>query len=357
MRKAVQHIEEVLAPLFGGREPDAIHMDFQMIDLDGTPDKSRLGANALLAVSQVLYRAHALTESMELYEFFAMVLEMQTVTIPFPLLNIINGGAHAQNNLLIQECLILPVGAPTFRAAYEIGTMVFHEVGALLQSLGKSTAVGFEGGYASRFANEYEALDILLEGIERVNKKHTLSCVMALDVAATQFYDPVSGLYRWHDSYKTSDEMIEVYKDLLKRYPIYSIEDGLAQDDWPGWVKLTQEIEHQAQTVGDDLFVTDVSRIALGIKEHAATSAIIKPNQVGTITEALQAITLCNENGMHTIISHRSGETPDTFIADLAIGTSAGQIKAGGCSRMERVAKYNRILAIEDDLTFSRFDA
>ncbi len=354
--KAIEHIEHSLAPLLVGKEPQALEMDLKMVEFDGTPDKSRLGANTLLAVSIALYKAQALIEECELYELFAGFFDAETVSMPFPLLNVINGGAHADNNLRIQEFMLMPVGAQTFRSSFEVGVLVFHELGDLLKKRGKSTAVGLEGGYACNFTSEREALDILLEAIEHINKRHTLSCVIALDVAASQFYDVHTGLYTWHDQQFTSDDMINYYTGLVAQYPIYSIEDGLAQEDWKSWIKLTKALEQKAQIVGDDLFVTDVYRIALGAEDHAATSVIIKPNQVGTVAETLQAIALCKSQGLHTIVSHRSAETEDTFIADLAVGTSAGQIKAGSCCRSERVAKYNRLLMIEDQLTFSQFD-
>ena len=353
VQRAVSNIDQIIAPLFVGQEPQALEMDLKMIELDGTEDKSKLGANALLAVSMALYRAEALCEGMELYEFIATLMDEDTVSIPFPLLNVINGGAHTDNNLRIQEFLIMPVGAPTFRSALEVGTLVFHELGEILKSLDKSTALGMEGGYACNFRTEREALDLLLEAIERINSRHTLSCVIALDIAASEFYDPATGLYQWHERFLSTDEMIAFYQDLVLQYPIYSIEDGLSQDDWLGWAKLTQTLKEKVQIVGDDIFATNMYRIAQGAENNVATSVIIKPNQVGTITETLQSIGVCKTSGLHTIISHRSSETEDTFIADLAVGTSAGQIKSGSCARSERVAKYNRLLAIEDTLTFS----
>lgn len=356
VRKAVDNIEQIIAPHFIGLHPQALEMDMKMIELDGTTNKSKLGANALLAVSMSLYRAEALCEGMELYEFIATLMDEDSVSLPFPLLNVINGGAHTDNNLRIQEFLIMPVGAPTFRSAFEAGVLVFHELGELLKSLDKSTALGMEGGYACNFRTEREALDLLLEAIERVSKRHTLSCVIALDVAASQFYDPITGLYHWHDRTLTAHDMISFYQDLVTQYPIYSLEDPLSEDDWAGWISITQLLKEKVQIVGDDIFATDVQRIAKAAELHAATSVIIKPNQVGTITETLQAITLCKTQNLHTIVSHRSADTEDTFIADLAVGTSVGQIKSGSCARSERVAKYNRLLAIEDELTFSLFD-
>ncbi len=351
--KAIGNIEQIIAPVLVGHAPHALEMDLKMIELDGTPDKSKLGSNALLAVSMALFRAEALCENMQLFEFIATLMDEDTVSLPFPLLNVINGGAHTDNNLRIQEFMLMPVGAPTFRSAFEVGVLVFHELGQILKSLDKSTALGMEGGYACNFRTEREALDLLLEAIERINKRHTLSCVIALDIAATEFYNPSTGLYQWHDRQLTTDEMIHFYEDLVTQYPIYSLEDPLSEDDWSGWISLTKSLKDKVQIVGDDLFATDIYRIAQGCEDQAATSVIIKPNQVGTITETLQAIGLCKNRGLHTIISHRSADTEDTFIADLAVGTSAGQIKAGSAARSERVAKYNRLLTIEDELTFS----
>lgn len=358
VQRAVETIEQLIAPLFIGKEPNALEMDIQMIELDGTDDKSRLGSNAILAVSMALYRAEAFVEGIELYELIAAITGAQTVSIPFPLLNVINGGAHISNNLRIQEFLLMPIGAQTFRSAFEVAALTYHELGEILKKLGRSVAVGPEGGYACNFKNEREALDLLLEAIDRVNSRHALSCVLALDVAASEFYDAASGLYHWHEKAMTSDELIAYYQELATHYPIYSIEDGLSQDDWEGWQKLTKVFEQKLQVVGDDLTATNLNRIVLASENPAAvTSVIIKPNQVGTITETIQAIMVSKERGINTIVSHRSRETEDTFIADLAVGTSAGQIKAGSCSRSERLAKYNRLLAIEDVLTFSQFDS
>lgn len=352
VRKAVEVIEHVIAPLLVGEEPRALELDSRIIELDGTPDKSRLGANTMLAVSQALYRAEALWHDIELFELFAALYNAETVMMPIPMLNVINGGMHATNNLAIQEFLVVPVGAPSFRAGLELGIAVYHELGKVLMALGKSTAVGLEGGYASTFAHEFEALDILSEVVERVNARYAASCMIALDMASSQ-WSIEEGLYLWHQEVYSSEDMIALYKDLVNRYPLYSIEDPLGQDDWFGWQVLTQELGHRVQLVGDDLFATNVQRIARSVQEKAATAAIIKPNQIGTVTEALQAIVLCKDQHINTIVSHRSSDTEDTFIADLAVGTSAGQFKAGAPCRSERMAKYNRLLIIEDTLTFN----
>ena len=352
VRKAIEMIEQVIAPLLVGKEPRALELDMKVIELDGTHDKSRLGANTMLAVSMALYRAEALWHDIELYELFAALYNSETVMMPIPMLNVINGGAHADNNLRIQEFMIVPVGAQNFRAGLEIGITAYHELGKLLAAQGKSLAVGLEGGYASQFSSDYEALDILNEVVELVNAKHSASCMIALDMAASEWSEQ-DGIYKWHDAEYTTEDMIVFYKELIATYPLYSLEDPLGQNDWLGWQLLTQELGTKVQIVGDDLFVTNANRIARGIQEQSATAAIIKPNQIGTITETLQAISLCKNQNMNTIVSHRSLDTEDTFIADLVVGTSAGQIKAGAPCRSERVAKYNRLLVIEDTLTFA----
>ncbi len=351
--KAVENIELKIAPLILGQSPKALEMDLRMIELDGTPDKSKLGANAILAVSMALYRAEALCEGVELYELFAELLDMDSVTMPFPFLNLINGGVHANNGLRIQEFMVVPTGGQSFRASFERGVEVFHALGELLRKEGKSTAVGIEGGYVGGFANEKEALDLLFAAVKEVNAKQEFECALALDIAASSFYSAETGLYQWGDDQYTSDQMIAYYEGLISQYPICSLEDGLSQDDWEGWKKLTQALGDTVQIVGDDLCVTDVYRIVKAADEQAATSVIIKPNQVGTITEVLQAISFSKHKGLQAIVSHRSLETEDSFIADLAIGTNAGQIKAGSSCRSEHLAKYNRILAIEDELTFA----
>lgn len=350
VHRAIENIKTIIAPELIGQEPHALDMDFKMIELDGTPDKSYLGANALLAVSMALYRAHAHTEGIELYELIAYICGAESVTLPFPLLNVINGGLHADNGLGIQEFMIVPVGSSDFRSSLELSVTVFHELKNVLKKHGKSIAVGDEGGFAPVFRNYFEALDILMEVLDKVDTTDGGKCVIGLDVAASQLYDKTRGVYQWGNRRMTSHELIEEYEALIDQYPIYSIEDGLDEDDWAGWKTLTAKLESKAQIVADDIFATSSYRINQGIEDHIATGVIIKPNQVGTITETLQAIQLCKENDLNIIVSHRSGETEDTFIADLAVGASVGQIKAGGCCRSERMAKYNRLLEIEDSL-------
>lgn len=351
VQRAIENIEQIIAPVLTGQELQILDMDSKIIELDGTPNKSRLGANATLAVSMALYRAGALVSGVELFEFIAYMLGADTVNIPIPMLNFINGGMHANNNLQIQEFLIMPVGATSFRYAFEVAATLYQELRESLLLKNKSVAVGQEGGFAGDFKNEFEALDILVEVIEKVQKTTTVNCVIGLDVAASTFFDVDTQLYNWNNKKLVSDEMIELYMQLVSKYPIYSIEDGLSEDDWQGWVKMTKALENKAQIIGDDLFATDISRISIGAQEHAATGVIIKPNQIGTITETLQAIQLSKSQQLITVVSHRSQETCDSFISDLAVGTSVTQIKAGACARSERLAKYNRLLTIEDDLS------
>lgn len=351
--KSIEMIEQVIAPEFVGQEPNAIAMDFKMIELDGSEDKSYLGANTMLAVSMALYRAQAYAEGIELFELIGYLFGAENITIPFPFFNVINGGAHAQNNLRIQEFMVVPVGVQTFRESMEIGVLVYQELKNALAKKGYSTAVGDEGGFSPQVKSDEEALDILTEVLENVGSAEGNRCVIALDFAASQFYDKLTHKYTWQKKQVTADNLIEIYEELISTYPIYSIEDGLAEDDWAGWQKMQKALSTKVQIVGDDIVATNIKRIAQCIEEECATSVIIKPNQIGTITETLQAIKLCKENNLNTIVSHRSGETCDSFISDIAIGSSAGQIKAGGPSRSERLAKYNRILLIEDMLVGS----
>ncbi len=351
VRNSIDIIQNIIEPELIGLEPKAFELDMKLIELDGTADKSRFGANTMLAVSEALYRAEATWHDMELYELFAALYEVDTVAMPLPMLNVINGGHHANNNLQIQEFMIVPIGASSFRSSFEIGVTAYHELGTILKERGKSLAVGYEGGYASQFENDFEALDVLKEVVDRINSEYQVSCMIALDMASSSWSQSQKGLYTWQGQLHTTEEMIQFYKELVERYNIYSLEDPLGQDDWQGWQLLTQELGSLVQIVGDDLFVTDPVRLAQGIQVGAANASIIKPNQIGTVSETLQAIAICKDNGLNPIISHRSADTEDSFIADLAVGTSAGQIKAGAPCRSERLAKYNRLLVIEDTLT------
>jgi enolase len=272
---------------------------------------------------------------------------LDTVTLPYPMVNVINGGLHADNNLFIQEFMIVPIGAQNVRSSLEIVAVVFQEIKNELKKRNLLTNVGDEGGFAPNLDSETEALDIIVEALDKAGQD---SCVIALDVAATQYYDAQTGLYRWHDKLLSSYELIAFYENLAEDYPIYSLEDGLAQEDIMGWQELMNRLGERVQIVGDDLFATNYNRITQGIENGLATGVIIKPNQIGTVTEALQAIKLCKQYQLDAIVSHRSSETEDTFIVDLAVGANVGQLKAGGFCRGERIAKYNRLLTIEDHL-------
>lgn len=348
VRKAIENIEEVIAPEFVGKMPSVIDMDSAMIELDGSDDKHKLGANAILAVSIALLRAQAACMERELYEVVAHLIGAQTVTLPFPLFNMIAGGAHAVNNLRFQEFLILPVGSQSLRQAMESAVIFYHTLQKLLYKKGKSILTNMEGAFAPDLTDEREALDLLVEVMERLSDQYSYK--IGLDVAASQFYDSETKLYDLRDKKLSNEELIEWYKELADEYPIYSIEDGLSQDDWDGWQLMMDKMGSTTQLVGDDLFATDPVRLWHGIEAKAATAAIIKPNQIGTVTQTLQSIQLCQDYGLNIVVSHRSGETNDSFIADLAVGTSSGQIKAGAPTHGERLAKYNRLLGIEDQL-------
>lgn len=354
--KAIENLENIIAPELVGKEPNVIEMDLKMIEMDGTVDKSHLGANAILAASMAVSRAQSVVEQIQLYELIAYLCGSESVSLPFPLINLINGGLHANNSLQIQEFMIIPVGAPNFRASIELSVTIFHELKAVLLRHGKSIAVGDEGGFAADFSSDLQALDLIVETLERVENTHGSQSILALDVAASRFYDPVNKIYNWQGMKLTSEEMVAWYDKLSDEYPIYSIEDGLSEDDWAGWSLMMKALEQKLQIVGDDIFATNSGRIIEGVQQNTAGAVVIKPNQIGTVTETLQAIKLCKNNQLNIIVSHRSGETEDTFIADLAVGASAGQIKAGGCCRSERLAKYNRILTIEDQLTLGLMD-
>lgn len=346
VQKAIEKVEQVIAPLLIGTEPNVVQTDLQLIELDGTPRKEKLGANAMLAVSYAVCRAQAYAEGLELFELIAAISEAGTVSIPYPLFNLVNGGMHADNNLPIQEILVMPIGAKSFRQGLEFTVHLFYMFKEILEASGRRTLVGDEGGFAPMVNDAREVLDMLMEAMIALDADDEFH--IALDVAASMLYDPKTKLYQWADDQYTTDQMIVYYAELLKNYPIYSIEDGLGYHDKEGWKRMTATLGEHIQIVGDDLFATHPERIAEGIEQGLANAAIIKPNQVGTVTQAIQALQLCHQYGIGTIASHRSGETADTFIADFAVGTSVGQIKAGGCSRGERMAKYNQLLRIED---------
>jgi len=348
--RAVQHIEETIAPALRGMSPnDQIAIDRALIDLDGTPNKERLGANSILAVSMAVARAAADDIGMPLFRYLGGPMAR---TLPVPLMNILNGGVHAANTVDFQEFMIVPVGAETFSEALRIGAEVFHSLKKVLVKRGFSTGVGDEGGFAPDLANDEEALQVIIEAIEAARYAPGKQVAIALDPAASELYDK-SGKYTFKKSKGgtiDSAGMIELYGRWLDEYPIVSIEDGLAEDDWDGWVAMTAALGDRVQLVGDDIFVTNTERLARGIESHVGNSILIKVNQIGTLTETLQAIEMARSAGYLSVISHRSGETEDTFIADLAVGTSAGQIKTGSASRTDRVAKYNQLLRIEEML-------
>ncbi|HTD56212.1 MAG TPA: phosphopyruvate hydratase, partial [Silvibacterium sp.] len=325
-------------------------LDQTMIALDGTPNKGRLGANAILAVSMAAARASSKALNIPLYRYLGGV---NASVLPTPMMNIINGGAHADNNVDFQEFMVMPVGAERFSDALRWGAEVFHTLKGVLKKRGYSTAVGDEGGFAPSLKSNEEAIEVILEAIDLAGYKAGEDVAIALDPAASEFYDKESGKYVFKKSDKSersSEEMARFWQEWTRQYPIISIEDGLAEDDWDGWKHLTSLIGERIQLVGDDLFVTNTERLQRGIEEEIANSILIKVNQIGTVSETFEAIELGRRYGYTSIISHRSGETEDTFIADLAVATGVGQIKTGSASRTDRIAKYNQLLRIEEEL-------
>ncbi len=344
--KAITHIEERIAPsLCGLSALDQSTVDEAMQELDGSENKSNLGANAILAVSMATARAAANGLGLPLYRYLGGPMAS---LLPVPLMNVINGGAHAANNLDFQEFMLVPHGAATFREALRMGTEVFHTLKTLLEQKGLSTAVGDEGGFAPDLDDNNAAGELLIAAIEKAGFIAGEQISLALDVASTEFY--TNGKYAFGGSQYTSSQMIDELEKLVNKYPIVSIEDGLAEDDWEGWELLTKRLGKNIQLVGDDLFVTNTKRLQRGIDQKIANSILIKVNQIGSLSETLQAISLANRSGYTSVISHRSGETEDTTIADLAVATASGQIKTGSLSRSERIAKYNQLLRIEDEL-------
>ena len=324
--KAVQAIETIIAPALMGQEAHLIQIDRLLCELDGTENKSVLGGNTILAVSMAVCRAHALSEQIEPYELMAYLCEFEMVSLPYPMFNMINGGLHAANNLQIQEFMVIPVGIRTFHAAMEAGADFFHILKKLLEEKGYSTAVGDEGGFSPALDDENQVFDFLMETIEYMQHEYGISMMIALDVAASHFYDKQMHLYNWQGKMVSSDELIEWYQKITETYPIYAIEDGLSEHDWEGWVRLYDALGNRIAIVGDDIFATKAQLIYRGIDENIANTILIKPNQVGTVTETLQAVKLCKEYDKNIIVSNRSGETNDSFIADLAVAASAGHI-------------------------------
>lgn len=353
---AVSHIESKIAPIIVGQSVfDQLKIDRMMIEADGTPNKSHFGANAILAVSLAVARAGALAAKLPLYQYIGGV---HAHILPCPMMNIINGGAHADNELDFQEFMIRPIGAPTFSEALRWGSEIFHTLKSLLKAEGHVTAVGDEGGFAPRLESNEKALDLIMKAIEKAGYRPKDQVTLALDCAATEFYDAKSGLYlekkkkclNKNHSSRSSHEQIDYLKKLCEQYPIDSIEDGLSEEDWKGWEELNKQLGEKIQIVGDDLFVTNCKYLRKGIEEKAANAILIKLNQIGTLSETLETIRIAQTHGFATIISHRSGETEDSFIADLAVAVNAGQIKTGSLSRSDRIAKYNRLLAIQSEL-------
>ena len=347
--EAVRNVNEVIGPrLEGVPAEDQIAVDYAMLDLDGTPNKGHLGANAILAVSLATARAAAQDAGLPLYRYLGGPVSH---VLPVPLMNILNGGAHASNTVDVQEFMVVPIGADTFPEGLRIGVELFHALKKVLSRRGLSTAVGDEGGFAPDLPNDEAALEAVMAAIELAGFEAGKDVAIALDVAASELY--ADGTYEFKKSKggtKSADEMIRLYKTWIDRYPIVSIEDGLAEDDWEGWARLTKALESRVQLVGDDLFCTNPERLERGIEQGVANAILIKLNQIGTLTETLQCIEAARSAGYGAIISHRSGETEDAFIADLAVGSGAGQIKTGSASRTDRVVKYNQLLRIAEEL-------
>ncbi len=343
--KAVAHITGPIAQKVVGKEPVFMELDKLMLSIDGTPNKATLGANAILAVSMAAAKAQAQVEHKPLYKYLG---GKAATILPIPMMNILNGGLHADNNLDFQEFMIVPIGLPTFKEALRAAAETFHHLKSILKSKELSTSVGDEGGFAPNLKSNAEALKLILDAIDAAGYEPGKDIALALDSAASSFYK--DGMYVMEGKPTSAEDMIAVYTQLVEEYPIVSIEDGLAEDDWQGWKKLTEALGAKIQLVGDDIFVTNVTRLQRGIDEKVANSILIKVNQIGSMSETLDAIELAGDNGYSAVISHRSGETEDTTIAHLAVATGVGQIKTGSLSRTDRVAKYNELLRIEEGL-------
>lgn len=348
--EAVRHVNEDIAnAVLGIEASDQSYIDRTMIELDGTENKGRLGANAILAVSMAVARAAAEESGLPLYRYFGGT---SAVTLPVPMMNVINGGAHANNNLDLQEFMIIPLVAPTFREAVRYGAETFHALKSILNSRGMSTAVGDEGGFAPALSSHEEAIELIVEAIKKAGFRPGDDIAIGLDCASSEFYDAEKNLYTLTKQGKTftAEEWIAVLEGWVQKYPVISIEDGMAEGDWEGWAKLTQALGKKVQLVGDDLFVTNPKILAEGIEKGVANSILIKVNQIGTLSETFEAIRMAHRAGYTAVVSHRSGETEDSTIADIAVGLNAGQIKTGSMSRSDRMAKYNQLLRIEERL-------
>lgn len=351
VKKAVTNVNDIIAPALKGRVVlDQLGIDRIMLELDGTPNKSKLGANAILGVSLAAARAASNLLNLPLYRYLGGA---NPHLLPVPMMNILNGGEHADNNLDIQECMIIPHGAPTFKEALRIGAEVFHTLKKVLAEQGKNTAVGDEGGFAPEVASNEEGLSVIIQAIEKAGYKPGEEVSLALDVASSEFYDKDSKTYVLSaeaQPKKSAEELIAFYDELCNKYPILSIEDGMDENDWEGWQKLTAKLGDKIQLVGDDLFVTNKERLCKGIDQGIGNSILIKLNQIGSLSETLEVIEIAKKAGYNNVISHRSGETEDSTIADLSVATNAGQIKTGSLCRTDRVCKYNQLLRIEEEL-------
>ncbi len=346
---AIRHVREIIAPAVVGKEVEQQALiDQTMLALDGSENKATLGANAILGVSLAVAKAAAASKGMPLYRYLG---GPSATVLPVPLMNIVNGGAHADNSLDLQEFMVVPGGMPTFAEALRAGAEIFHTLRRVLAAHGYGTTVGDEGGFAPRLRSNVEAIELILDAITKAGYRPGSQVVLALDPAATEFFDGRKYIFKKSDgSTRDAEGMVRYYADWVRQYPIVSIEDGLAEDDWEGWRLLTAELGTKVQLVGDDLFVTSVGRLSRGIGDGVANAILIKLNQVGTLTETLQVMELARSSGYRTVVSHRSGETEDTTIADLAVATGAGQIKTGSASRTDRTCKYNQLLRIEEEL-------
>lgn len=348
--KAVNNVNNIIAKALVGKDVfDQKGLDNLMIQLDGTHNKAKLGANAILAVSMAIAKAAAQEKKMPLYKYLNKSANM----VPIPMMNILNGGVHADNKIDFQEFMIMPIGAPSFSEALRWGTEVFHHLKSVLHKKGYSTNVGDEGGFAPNIQSNEEAIELVIQAIEVAGFKPGKQIAIALDAASSEMYDDTTKTYKFYKSTQkklSADEMVKYWDTWIKKYPIISIEDGMAEDDWDTWKKLTQTIGAKCQLVGDDLFVTNVKRLDAGIKQGIGNSILIKVNQIGTITETIAAVKMAQKNGFNSVMSHRSGETEDATIADLAVALSCGQIKTGSASRTDRMAKYNQLIRIEEEL-------
>ncbi|MGI9952179.1 phosphopyruvate hydratase [Moorellaceae bacterium AZ2] len=348
VQEAVNNVNSIIAPEIVGMDAlDQRTVDQQLIELDGTPNKGKLGANAILGVSLAVAKAAAAALELPLYRYLGGV---NAHTLPVPMMNILNGGKHADNNVDIQEFMVMPAGAENFAEALRMGAEIFHHLKAVLKAKGLNTAVGDEGGFAPDLSSNVEAIEVILEAVSRAGYQPGKDVFLALDTAATELYRDGRYHFAGEGVTRTREEMVEFYASLVEKYPIISLEDGLAEEDWEGWRLLTQRLGDKVQLVGDDIFVTNTQRLRRGIEMGVANSILIKVNQIGTLTETLEAIEMAKRAGYTAIISHRSGETEDTTIADIVVATNAGQIKSGAPSRTDRVAKYNQLLRIEEEL-------